>query len=455
MGAKVPRNFRLLEELEKGEKGLGAEACSYGLADSDDLMMTNWNGTILGPPHSVHENRIYSVNIHCGEQYPDLPPTIQFVSRVNLPCVDQKTGKDAGLSLYKALLRESTRVGTAIQNNAVAGTLQSLIRFRFHQDRKLLSPSQVANGLQASHDALSLLRACAAKSGDALHKLSQTLEHVAQQAESISKHRAELASRWKPPPPQRRAHLENLRRVADKANHLSTPDNPRVFQHPRPISEVKSGVRKVPNLMLTQGIPLLKYPGPTPVLMNRVLKNKLQWGVRKWAQHLDLAARIQVAEWEDEWDGILAREKGITESQETGTAYAQPEKQGAETQQDHNEASSSVSIQVVGLNRYNVREKRDQKRQPASDSPAAPKASWTLALRQVDRQLEQAVQARGRQYAELGDKYWQVVVKERELREKERRERKHARRMARKKATDISKTDEGNEPVSSVSSGFI
>lgn len=68
MGAKVPRNFRLLEELEKGEKGLGAgesraivltldlltllsEACSYGLDAGDDLLMTNWNGTILGPPH--------------------------------------------------------------------------------------------------------------------------------------------------------------------------------------------------------------------------------------------------------------------------------------------------------------------------------------------------------------------------------------------------------------------
>ncbi|PKY05225.1 putative ubiquitin conjugating enzyme [Aspergillus campestris IBT 28561] len=93
MAAKMPRNFRLLEELEKGEKGQGPEACSYGLADGEDMMMSNWNGTILGPPHSVHENRIYSVNIHCGPDYPDHPPEIQFISRVNLPCVDPRTGK--------------------------------------------------------------------------------------------------------------------------------------------------------------------------------------------------------------------------------------------------------------------------------------------------------------------------------------------------------------------------
>ena len=91
----------------------GSEACSYGLVEGDDLMMSNWNGTILGPPHvcpafyfkmsfadvrlikgwqSVHENRIYGVKMHCGEQYPDKPPTIQFETEINLPCVNPRNG---------------------------------------------------------------------------------------------------------------------------------------------------------------------------------------------------------------------------------------------------------------------------------------------------------------------------------------------------------------------------
>jgi len=106
----VPRNFRLLEELEKGEKGIGDGSCSYGLEDSDDIMMSHWNGTIIGPGHvrpskiaeprplmnidqTVHENRIYSLKITCGESYPDSPPAVQFLSRVNLPFVNQTDGK--------------------------------------------------------------------------------------------------------------------------------------------------------------------------------------------------------------------------------------------------------------------------------------------------------------------------------------------------------------------------
>lgn len=77
----------MLEELEKGEKGLGDGACSYGLVDADDMMMSTWNGTIIGPAQSTHENRIYSLRIYCGPSYPDTPPTVHFITRVNLPCV--------------------------------------------------------------------------------------------------------------------------------------------------------------------------------------------------------------------------------------------------------------------------------------------------------------------------------------------------------------------------------
>lgn len=88
----VPRSFRLLEELERGEKGIGDGMISYGLQDPSDTHMTQWIGTIVGPFHTQFANRIYNLNIECGHSYPNDPPTVYFISKLNLGCVNS-TGK--------------------------------------------------------------------------------------------------------------------------------------------------------------------------------------------------------------------------------------------------------------------------------------------------------------------------------------------------------------------------
>jgi ubiquitin-conjugating enzyme E2 variant len=85
---EVPRNFRLLEELEHCEKGQGVATVSYGLRDKDDIMLRYWTGTIFGPQGSTFDNRIISLELFCSDDYPKVPPQVRFTNKVNMLGVD-------------------------------------------------------------------------------------------------------------------------------------------------------------------------------------------------------------------------------------------------------------------------------------------------------------------------------------------------------------------------------
>eukprot|EP00386_Alphamonas_edax_P002205 GDKI01006618.1.p2 GENE.GDKI01006618.1~~GDKI01006618.1.p2 ORF type:complete len:142 (-),score=50.22 GDKI01006618.1:203-628(-) len=89
MAVIVPRSFRLLAELERGQKGEGVEGCTWGLERADDITLTTWACTIFGPGNTTFENRIYSLTVTCDDSYPDKPPKVRFNTVVNMTHVDK------------------------------------------------------------------------------------------------------------------------------------------------------------------------------------------------------------------------------------------------------------------------------------------------------------------------------------------------------------------------------
>jgi hypothetical protein len=289
--------------------------------------------------------------------------------------------------LYRALLKQTS----LLQNHTNGGgndALSRIVQYRFRRDRKLISPSQVGNGLNAGYAMLDLVHACNNKDGDALKKLVEMVESMTAQAESTAVWRSTLVKAQKPPSQRRMPKIEHLKTVANKANQERHPESKPILERPLPLSEIRGGNRRVPNLVTAHGMPFLRYSKPQPISLSRVIRQRLEWNDKNWAQRSVLEKQILMAEFEDKWDELLRQEHGI----------------------------------VVG----NIKD----------NFVAEP--SWTDEFRKTDAAILKAIRVKDAKYVETGEKMWEIVKKEKELKRQEKIERRIARKAMRAASQEAS-----------------
>ncbi|KAI3969863.1 hypothetical protein MKX01_038331 [Papaver californicum] len=82
----IPRIFRLLEELEHGEKGIGDGTVSYGMDNGDYIYMHSSRGTIIGP-----NNVSYTIIRQRLSRKTYNNPIVRFHSLINMNYVNHET----------------------------------------------------------------------------------------------------------------------------------------------------------------------------------------------------------------------------------------------------------------------------------------------------------------------------------------------------------------------------
>lgn len=130
---RVPRSFKLIAELNENEKEKNdikspfarhAPYCGVGLGDNLGLenystQMSEWQGSIIGPQNTNIGDRIYTVRVYCGPNYPESPPEVWVVS----PKIAMDEVDNNGKVSFQALQRS---IGSTASWNRTCSIIDTL-----------------------------------------------------------------------------------------------------------------------------------------------------------------------------------------------------------------------------------------------------------------------------------------------------------------------------------------
>lgn len=275
----------------------------------------------------------------------------------------------SAIALYRALLQQTSAapLPTTSKNE-----LQNIVRNRFKQTIHLHSYRRLKLAFQAGYEAIEHLDASVAGNESSTAFISSLLSRAPAKVKAL------------PPmpnlPKRKGKSKENLTITDDQPQAPAFKPSTELLSRPHPLPQL-SGKRHVPVLFSANGIPVLRIKKPQPQSLSNFLQHRIQQRQRRHDRKHWLREQIEFAKYEDLWDKLVENENGLKAQDGDGTAAKEP--------------------------------------------------SWVTAFQEAHKEVEYRLKLEGKKNADMAKKMQEVVDREREAFEREREERKEAKRMER------------------------
>jgi len=182
--------------------------------------------------------------------------------------------------------------------------LQNVVRNRCKQSIHLHSYQRLKLAFQAGYEALDHLDAAVAGDEKSTSYIAELL------AKAPAKVKADPPAPLLPKRKSKERKETDISTAMASSSPAAKPSTTELFSRPHPLSQL-SGKRHVPVLFSANSIPILRIKKPQPESLSGFIRHRIEQRQRRHDRKHWLMEQIQFAQYEDLWDEIVEREVGV------------------------------------------------------------------------------------------------------------------------------------------------